>query len=80
MHESNFLVDTEGNICILDFEDVGLLPESFVSYTMSSDDPFVEMVVKCLDWPTSPNLHSMARIRAILNTSSNTTFGTLTYT
>ena len=79
MDESNFIIDMEGNMCILDFEDVGRLPESFASYTMSSGgNPFAVEVAKYLDWPTSPNLHSMARIRAMLQTLADATLGTST--
>ena len=77
MDESNFSIDTEDNICIFDFEDVGILPESFASYTLSSNK-FAKKVAEYLDWPTSPNLHSMARAGAILMMSSDSTLGTST--
>jgi len=80
MDESNFFIDTEGNMCILDFEDVGRLPESFASYTMTSEGkPFVVEVAKYLDWPTSPNIHSMAIISAILKTLGDATLGASNY-
>ncbi|KAF8351642.1 hypothetical protein F5887DRAFT_1196118 [Amanita rubescens] len=37
MDERNFPDDMEGNTCLLGFEYVGLLPESFASYTSVSD-------------------------------------------
>lgn len=50
MDESNFFVDTEENMCTLDFEDVGLTPQSFASYTMStSDSCFASEVAKYSD-------------------------------
>jgi hypothetical protein len=74
MDESNFFIDTNGKMCIIDFEDVGLLPESFASYTVHlRRNPFTSEVVKHLDWSVSPNLRSMARAGGILKASGNET-------
>ncbi|EKM74487.1 hypothetical protein AGABI1DRAFT_88301 [Agaricus bisporus var. burnettii JB137-S8] len=54
MDESNFGVDDEGRTCLFDFTTVGLLPESFASYTMS----------------LTPNQRSMCRVASILVMSS----------
>ena len=70
----------EGNTCLLDFEDVGLLPESFASYTMSGNEPFVKEVAEYLQWPASRNLRSMGRIRSILVMIGDSTLGMSTYT
>lgn len=44
-----------GKLCILAFEDVVILLESFASYTMyASDSPFVKNVARYLDWPPLP--------------------------
>ena len=37
MHPSNFGVDQHGKTVLLDFAEIGLLPETFVAYTMSSE-------------------------------------------
>ncbi|KAF8887909.1 hypothetical protein CPB85DRAFT_1566587 [Mucidula mucida] len=37
MDSSNFGVDEHGNTVLMDFQDVGVLPESFVAYTLSED-------------------------------------------
>ncbi|KAE9397353.1 hypothetical protein BT96DRAFT_921549 [Gymnopus androsaceus JB14] len=67
MNVSNFFVDTKGNTCLLDCEDVGLLPASFASYTMCSTlQPFATEVAKYLDWPISSNINSMIRICGVL--------------
>ncbi|KIO26467.1 hypothetical protein M407DRAFT_24191 [Tulasnella calospora MUT 4182] len=64
--ESNFGIDDEGKTVLLDFAEVGILPESFASHTMSSMDPFTVAVAKCLAWPDSPNLYSMSVISYLL--------------
>ncbi|KIO26487.1 hypothetical protein M407DRAFT_243703 [Tulasnella calospora MUT 4182] len=64
--ESNFGIDDEGKTVLLDFAEVGILPESFASHTMSSIDPFTVAVAKCLTWPDSPNLYSMSVIGYLL--------------
>jgi len=40
MHVSNFSITDKGMMCLFNFGEVGLLPESFVSYTMSLAAPF----------------------------------------
>jgi hypothetical protein len=81
MDESNFFLDTNGKMCIVDFEMVGLLPESFASYTVHSKlDNFAREVAGYLDWSPSPNHYSMARAGVILNTVGDTTLGTSTST
>ncbi|KAI6021854.1 hypothetical protein PISMIDRAFT_690681 [Pisolithus microcarpus 441] len=37
MHESNFGVDENGRSVLMDFREVGLLPESFVAFTLPPD-------------------------------------------
>jgi len=66
MDESNFGVDTEGRTCLFDFAEVGLLPESFASYTMSIRDPFTVAVAQHLGWPTSSNISTMGKISSFL--------------
>ncbi|KZT04173.1 uncharacterized protein LAESUDRAFT_703740 [Laetiporus sulphureus 93-53] len=66
MDESNFGVDVEGRTCLFDFGAVGLLPESFASYTMSSSVQFTAAVAQHLGWPSSPNLRTMGRISTFL--------------
>ena len=57
--ERNFLVDENGKICILNFQDITLLPESFATYTVNKGrESFVKGVAGYLDW-TSPNEDSM---------------------
>ena len=76
MDESNFFIDANGEMCLGDFKSIGLLPESFASYTMYCyRDPFVIEVAKYLDWSRSPNLYSMARACEILQKMGDPTLG-----
>ncbi|KZT04162.1 uncharacterized protein LAESUDRAFT_761275 [Laetiporus sulphureus 93-53] len=75
MDESNFGVDVEGRTCLFDFGAVGLLPESFASYTMSSSVQFTAAVAQHLGWPSSSNLHTMSKISRLLWILSNPTLG-----
>lgn len=52
MDASNFGVDNEGRTCLFDFDEVGLLPESFACYTVCSKfNPFYMEVAKYIeDW------------------------------
>src|SRR5258708_29557362 len=70
MHVSNFGVDDKGMTCLFDFGEVGLLPESFASYTMSLTAPFTVDVARYLAWPSCSNLNSMSKIRGIFGNVS----------
>lgn len=77
VEESNFAVDENCKVCIFDFEDVAVLPESFASYTMNAQDiPFVEKVAGYLQWSRSPNQISMAWAGGILGMMGDRTLGT----
>ncbi|KIY43485.1 hypothetical protein FISHEDRAFT_78345 [Fistulina hepatica ATCC 64428] len=76
MHETNFLVDDKERVCIIDFGDIGLLPESFASFTVHSiGSPFVQGVAGYLGWQVTPNLASMHRAAGILIMIANPTLG-----
>src|SRR5258708_38985532 len=47
MHMSNFGINDKGMMCLFDFGEVGLLPESFASYTMSLTTPFTINFAHC---------------------------------
>jgi len=74
MDESNFFLDTEGKLCLIDFQEVSLLPESFAAYAVWKRDPFVKKVAECLNWPTH-NVKSMGSARGFLMTMSDITLG-----
>ncbi|KAI6038757.1 hypothetical protein EDC04DRAFT_2569327, partial [Pisolithus marmoratus] len=76
MDKSNFLLDKNGKVCIVDFDDVVLLPESFASYTIhASWNPFTKKVAGYLDWLQSSNQKLMGRAGAILQMSGDMTLG-----
>lgn len=61
---------------MVDFEGVGLLPQSFASYTMHCGyNPFVKEVASYLDWSPSPNLYSMAEAQSNLIVYYDETLG-----
>jgi len=74
MNGGNFGVDLEGRICLFDFEEVGLLPESFASYTMA-----VRGVAPYLNWSRSPHLEAVSKIAQNLIIIANPTFGMSTH-
>jgi len=77
MHEDNFLIDDTGRICLVDFETVGRLPESFASYIGHlPDTPFVKGVASHLGWRESPNLHSLIRAKGVLWMCADPSLGT----
>ncbi len=60
MDSSNFGVDEHGNTVLMDFQDVGVLPESFVAYTLSED------MITALGLSCSSHLYSMAVVSSCL--------------
>ena len=77
MDSSNFALDKNKRICMFDFRDVGVLPESFASYTLGGSlDPFINNVAGYLGWIDDRNRNSVARAGAVLKTSSDATLGT----
>jgi hypothetical protein len=77
MHEGNFILDSMGRLCLVDFDSVGLLPKSFAVYTVKvSGKPFAEKVANYLPSWTSSNLFSMERAGGILIMCADSTLGT----
>ena len=76
MDASNFGVDDKGKTCLLDFGEVGLLPESFAAYTMSSSTPFTTAVAQHLNWSFCSNLDTMGKIHGCLAILAESTLGT----
>ena len=75
MDASNFGIDEEGRTCLFDFTEVGLLPESFATYTMSLHDPFTVAAAQHLNWPPCPNLDTMTQIYRLLVVLADPTLG-----
>ncbi|KAF8273317.1 hypothetical protein EI94DRAFT_1716399 [Lactarius quietus] len=71
---SNFGVDENGRTVLMDFSEVGLLPETFVAHTLSSDKTF-EPVVASLGLSGNSKLRSIAAMRQCLGTVSDPKLG-----
>ena len=74
MDASNFGVDDGGNTVLLDFGEIGVLPASFATFTMSLDATFTD-VAKLLGWSGSSNLASMTAISHCLWQTSDPRLG-----
>ena len=78
MDLSNFGMDENGKTVLMDFGDVGLLPETFVAYTMSADRaraPIAASLGLSYD-----SIGSMAAIAWFMWMSCDPTFGGSTCT
>ncbi|KAI5990732.1 hypothetical protein EDD15DRAFT_2278600 [Pisolithus albus] len=64
MHDSNFGVDENGRTVLMDFSEVGLLPESFVAFTLPPD------IAATLGLSRGSKLTSMAAIAHCLQMRS----------
>ena len=77
MDDSNFGVDEHGKTVLMDFSEIGLLHETFVASTLSSDDKFGPTATS-LGLSGNSNLASMSAIRQCLWMASDPRFGTST--
>ena len=77
MDDSNFGIDERGRTVLMDFSDIGLLPQTFVAYTLASDKKY-DPIVASLGLSGNPNLVSMAAVARCLQTVSDPKFGTST--
>ncbi|KAI6006866.1 hypothetical protein EDD15DRAFT_2394117 [Pisolithus albus] len=68
MDDSNFGVDENGRTVLMDFSEVGLLPESFVAFTLPPD------IAASLGLSHSSKLTSMAAIASCLQMVANPRF------
>ena len=74
MHESNFGVDKDGRTVLMDFESIGLVPESFVFYTVSSDES-VKPLLTTLGLSGTANLRSLGAIAYCLGMVADAELG-----
>ena len=77
MDLSNFGVDEKNKTVLMDFGDIGLLPETLVAHTMTTYDGSLAPIVRSLDLSNDSN-PSMARIRWYLWMVSAPKLGTPT--
>lgn len=74
MDDSNFGVDEHGRTVLMDFSEIGMLPESFVAYTLSLDKKF-DPIAASLGLSGNSNLASMAAISSCLWITANPKLG-----
>ena len=77
MDLSNFGIDEQDKTVLMDFGEIGLLPETFVAHTMSTHDGSLAPITSSLHLSNESNA-SMARIRWILGMVSDPRLGTST--
>ena len=77
MDDSNFGVDENGRTVLMDFGEVGLLPETFVAHPLSSNQK-LHPIAASLGLSGNSNLVSMAAIAHCLGMVSNPKLGTST--
>lgn len=73
LNESNFGVDEHGTTVLMDFQDVGVLPESFVAFSLGSQN--LLPVRDSLGLSGNTNGYSMAVIRTCLWMTGDETLG-----
>jgi hypothetical protein len=78
MHPSNFGVDQHGKTVLMDFAEIGLLPETFVAHTMSSEKRLAPIAI-ALSLSGSSNA-SMAEISLLLRMVASPKLGAATCT
>ncbi|KAG8758370.1 hypothetical protein FRC11_003771, partial [Ceratobasidium sp. 423] len=76
MDNSNFGVDRDGKTVLMDFAEIGLLPETFVAHTIFSDKRFDPIATALgLSNRFVASINSMCRISANLQMVGNPTLG-----
>jgi hypothetical protein len=78
MHPSNFGVDQHGKPVLMDFAKIGLLPETFVAYTMFPEKRLAPTAI-ALSLSASSNT-TMAAISSLLWMVASLTLGAATCT
>ena len=71
-HPSNFGIDERGNTVLMDFGNVGVLPESFVTFKMNSG---LVPIMESRGLLRNPNSYSMAVISSVLWMMAGPTLG-----
>ena len=78
MHPSNFGVDQHGKTVLMDFAEVGLLPETFVAHIMFSEKRLAPIAI-ALSLSRSSNA-SMATVSSLLWMVASPNLGASSYT
>lgn len=77
-NDSNFIVDDEGKLWVIDFGRTCFLPPSFVSYSLSTtSDVFVCKLAQIINYPQSANLGGLDIVSRRFVISGNNALGKL---
>jgi len=75
-NDSNFMIDDEGNLWVIDFGRTCFLPSSFVSYSLTmTSDIFVLTVARRVNYPRSANLTPMLAASGRMTIFNDNTLG-----
>jgi hypothetical protein len=79
MDESNFGIDENGRTVLMDFAEIGVLPETFIAFTMPSSIRLHPVAAPLSLSYISDVQYSMARIRTLLWMKAEPSLGALTW-
>ena len=66
--QDNFLIDSEGRVCIIDFQHVGVLSEAFQQYAFFNiDKAFAAKVGRKLGYQPSEAVNEMVKVSSLLH-------------
>jgi thiamine kinase-like enzyme len=65
INKENFLLDS-GRVCIIDFQDIGVLPQAFCTYAFFNTRDFAASVGRRLGYQPSTIADAMARISSVI--------------
>ncbi|KAF9801286.1 hypothetical protein IEO21_10149 [Rhodonia placenta] len=81
MHPSNFGVDEHGNMVLMDFGEIAMLPESFVAFTLAQNESQAAIATaRSIGLSRSSNIASIAVISSVLWMIADPTLGASTCT
>src|SRR5271154_3787472 len=71
INKSNFLITKTGELCVIDFQDAGFLPESFMSFVLhkTSTTDFIKFISDKIACQKSNNLPAMNRASYLIKIS-----------
>jgi hypothetical protein len=74
IYRDNFPVDTHGQLWVIDFQETGVLPASFMSFALRQHPlhPLRSPIIKTIPLPKSSNLGAMGRASYVLKVVHNT--------
>ena len=72
INDTNFLVTRTGEVCVIDFQDAGFMPESFMSFVLykAQSASFIGRISSMIDFESSPNIEAMSQASYTINMSA----------